>query len=229
MEQKKLLLVAISVGLFFVIIIGTALVVLKPDGSLSSAANPGVTGPASGVKNYFPTGQTPEYPYVIESDHGEEILFAEAPVEPESQVSVNIITIDPRPAAGVPSVPAERKVTAAKPAPAVSVPAAKEAVASKNPAAPAQAAAKQPAKTRDDFWVQTGAFTALSRAEIIKQTLADKGITSIIENRNVGETLYFRVRVGPYTSQNEADYWLNLIKSINGFEESQIRKTQTTL
>jgi DedD protein len=30
------------------------------------------------------------------------------------------------------------------------------------------------------------------------------------------------VRVGPYTSQNEADYWLALIKSIDGFGESQI-------
>jgi DedD protein len=52
--------------------------------------------------------------------------------------------------------------------------------------------------------------------------LAAKGITSLIENRDVEGKTFFRVRVGPYTSQNEADYWRELIKSIGGFEESQV-------
>jgi cell division septation protein DedD len=79
------------------------------------------------------------------------------------------------------------------------------------------------------FLAAADPLPALSRAENVKQTLADKGITSIIENQNIGDTLYFRVRIGPYTSQNEADYWLNLIRAINGFEKSEIRKTQTIL
>jgi hypothetical protein len=33
------------------------------------------------------------------------------------------------------------------------------------------------------------------------------------------------VRVGPYTSQAEADYWLSLIKMLEGFEDSQVRQT----
>jgi DedD protein len=67
----------------------------------------------------------------------------------------------------------------------------------------------------------------MSRAQGARETLAAKGITSIIENRDVNGTTFFRVRVGPYTSKNEADYWLALIKNINGFENSQVWQTQS--
>ena len=78
----------------------------------------------------------------------------------------------------------------------------------------------------NDYWVQTGAFSTILLAEAVKETLASKGITSIIENANVNGRTLFRVRVGPYTSQNEANYWLALIKSMDGFEDSQVRHTQ---
>ena len=65
----------------------------------------------------------------------------------------------------------------------------------------------------------------MTTAERVKATLASKGITSIIENREINGRTLFRVRVGPYTSQNEANYWLSLIKSIDGFEDSQVRQT----
>jgi DedD protein len=78
----------------------------------------------------------------------------------------------------------------------------------------------------DDYWVQTGAFSSPVRAEGVKATLASKGIISIIENREISGQTLFRVRVGPYTSQNEANYWLSLIKSIDGFEDSQVRQTR---
>ena len=82
-------------------------------------------------------------------------------------------------------------------------------------------------KVYNDYWVQTGAFSTIARAESVKKTLSDKGITSIIENSEVNGKTVFRVRVGPYTSQNEANYWLSLIKSISGFEDSQVRQTQS--
>ena len=126
------------------------------------------------------------------------------------------VAIAPRPAPAKPSV----TVAAAKPA-------------AKPPApAPARSAPSRPAvepvppRALEDYWVQTGSFSAQTRAEGVRETLASKGITSIIENRDVDGKTYFRVRVGPYTSQNEANYWLALIKSINGFEDSQVWKTR---
>jgi DedD protein len=66
----------------------------------------------------------------------------------------------------------------------------------------------------------------MARAEGVKETLASKGIASIIENREVDGIPRFRVRVGPYTSQDEADYWLRLIKEI-GFTDSMVWRSQS--
>jgi len=113
---------------------------------------------------------------------------------------------------------------APKPA-ASTTPAASPAVSSSRTSI-SQSRPQAQTTVHNDYWVQTGAFSTLTLAEGVKATLSSKGITSLIENRDVNGTTLFRVRVGPYTSQNEANYWLSLIKTIKGFEDSQIRQTQ---
>jgi DedD protein len=115
--------------------------------------------------------------------------------------------------------------------PAAKTPAAKPATPA--PAAVAKPAAQSPAKatsdtskTHNNYWVQTGAFSTKIRAEGAKESLASKGITSIIDNRDIDGKTWYRVRVGPYMSENEAKYWLALVKTIDGFTDSQIRLTQ---
>ncbi|MDR2246756.1 MAG: SPOR domain-containing protein [Treponema sp.] len=68
----------------------------------------------------------------------------------------------------------------------------------------------------DAYWVQTGSFPTKNQAEKAKEILAGKGLTAVIENGDVKGETWYRVRIGPYTSQNEANYWLSLVKSING-------------
>jgi DedD protein len=150
----------------------------------------------------------------------------------ETGIPQTVITVAPRTAAGVPAEPPAGRAVSSRPA---AVPAAASraapAAAARPPvqAAPAVAAAKAPgaAKVYDNYWVQAGSFSVKARADGVKETLASKGISSIIENREVNGQTFFRVRVGPYTSREEADYWLPLIKSINGFENSQIWKSQS--
>jgi DedD protein len=74
----------------------------------------------------------------------------------------------------------------------------------------------QQSKSYNAYWVQTGSFPSRTQADKAKEILAAKGLTAIIENGDVKGKTWYRVRIGPYTSQNEADYWLSLIKSING-------------
>jgi len=153
-----------------------------------------------------------------------------------------VISVPKPSTAAVPDAPPAGKIVSVVPAPAPkSTPAAApKAVAQAAPKPAAQAAPKpvaataatasKPAATTkvyDDFWVQTGAFSTVTKAEGVKETLSSKGITSIIENGNVNGQTLFRVRVGPYTSKNEADYWLSLIRAIGGFEDSQVRQTQS--
>jgi DedD protein len=254
MEQKKLLLVAISVGVFFVIAIGAAILVFKPQAAPAVSTGTPIPAGVSGAGNpaYGLTAADPVQPVqpgaVNPSDYMRDgiqglqsapegtgiqdnnFYVNSAPAEAEGVV----ITVESKPAAGVPDAPPAGKAVsvskpAAKPAPAPAKPAAKSVPAPAKPVA-VKASSARPvvqAKIYDDYWVQTGSFTAKAHAEGVKETLAAKGIASIIENRDVEGTTYFRVRVGPYTSQNEADYWLTLIKSISGFENSQVWKSQS--
>jgi cell division protein FtsN len=63
------------------------------------------------------------------------------------------------------------------------------------------------------------------RAEDAKEELASKGITSIIETRIIEGQNLFRVRLGPYTSEREANHWLEIVKSLGGYSDSQVRQT----
>ncbi|MDR2471524.1 MAG: SPOR domain-containing protein, partial [Treponema sp.] len=97
------------------------------------------------------------------------------------------------------------------------------------PAAPVKPAVSAPAskKAYRDFWVQAGSFSTRERADGVKSTLDTKGIAAVITNQDINGSTYYRVRVGPYTSQNEADYWLAMIKSIDGFQNSQVWESQS--
>jgi DedD protein len=123
------------------------------------------------------------------------------------------------------STPARTAAPAAKAATPVktTTPAARTAALAKTAEPPAASrpaavtAAPQPqTRVYDAYWVQTGSFPTRIQADKAKDILASKGLTAIIENGDVKGQTWYRVRVGPYTSQNEADYWLSLIKAING-------------
>jgi DedD protein len=284
MEKKKILLVAISVGVFFALTIGAALLVFAPkDASTApmAAARPieaidtGITVPPPALgpsvnKDSTPqpssldpvelvnatpglrqapegtsrqgedfyvggnngnnggTGKSTETVITVTKPSTAAVPDAAPTGKATSNTSAEKAATTTTTAKDTPTTPAQ---TAPKPASAtvtasVTTPAAKAAPAATAAQTQAKPAATQ-AKVYNDYWVQTGAFSTMARAEGVKDTLSSKGITSIIENREVEGKTVFRVRVGPYTSQNEANYWLSLIKSINGFEDSQVRQTQS--
>jgi DedD protein len=252
MEKKKLLLVAVSVGVFLVIVISAAILIFTPKaaetGTSLSAVRPipaGVSGTLPSVERTQPATvdaadmvrnaggiqgiQSPpqatafqENHFYINGENAGELTAAETPGGDRTVITV------PKPStAAVPDAPVE---SAARPRQTVSAPAASRPAPARTSAPAAARPAARPAapetRTYDDYWVQTGAFTAKVRAEGVKETLASKGITSIIENREVDGRTWYRVRVGPYTSENEANYWLALVKSIDGFSDSQVRMTR---
>jgi DedD protein len=249
-EKKKLLLVAVSVGVFLVIIISAAILVLTPKVPAVSASFSS-TRPIPSGPGGTETGRTqPAYIDPSQMLNDESIRGIQTPsgttASQETNLNNNVesnngdgrVTINiPKPSsAAVPDIPAASETASGvgKPAavttqakPAVTATQVKPSAATAKPAAAKQAPA--PAKTRNDYWVQTGAFTAKVRAEGVKETLASKGITSIIENSEINGRTWYRVRVGPYTSENEANYWLALVKSIDGFADSQVRQTTTAL
>jgi DedD protein len=271
MEKKKLLLVAVAVGVVLLIIIGIPLLMIAPrqrpaslQSSLPNTERDWVTAvePAGDQRTQPPViaepqtysgvqprevtfPEPPEFPHVTTLTvpvPETAAVPSTTPVQTQKPSTVRLTTAqsaasaNPSAAAPVavktaPTPQTAAKVPAAKvpavKAPATQLPAAK-VPAAKVPAAKSSTAkpAVNSAKTYNKYWVQTGAFSTKIRAEGAKESLASKGITSIIDNRDIGGKTWYRVRVGPYISETEANYWLALVKSIDGFAESQIRLTQ---
>ena len=266
MEKKKLLLVAVSVGVFLVIVIGAAILVFtpknttpRPSVTTNRPIQPGSAGTASGQfaatpgqglsAGTIPHEQAQIQPATVDPadmvrnregyqglqtppDTGTASNYyfrgdanQSASVEGNRQDASSLVITVPRPAtAAVPDASPTRSTGTAtvQPARAVATPPPLQ----QPPQTPA--VARQSAETvraYDAYWVQTGSFSTKTRAENAREDLASKGITAIIETRDLEGRTYYRVRVGPYTSQNEADYWLNLIKNLNGFEDSQVWKS----
>jgi DedD protein len=226
MERKKLLLVAVSVGVVLLIIIGIPLMMIAP--RQSPASFPDRDWAAAVEPNDF-REMMPRPDAVAEP-----VIPEYAFTQPEEPLAVTTLTVPVPQTAAVPDVPVTRVQQPASvrltPTPAVA-PSPKPVAVAPQKEAPKPAVTKttaDPGKAYNNYWVQTGAFSTKIRAEGAKESLASQGITSIIDNRDIDGKTWYRVRVGPYMSETEAKYWLALVKAIDGFSESQIRLTQAT-
>ncbi len=73
-----------------------------------------------------------------------------------------------------------------------------------------------------EYWIQTGSYTSKSRAEQVRDELEKKGFTSRITVKDVEGEQYFRVRIGPYKHEQEAEKFLKWVKEIEKFEKSYV-------
>ena len=210
--MKKLLLVAVSVGVFLLVTITVAILLLTPKAQTqgatftSSTPNPGVIAnvPAQpdNIITPEPIIETPDVVTISDRNNGDSVTI-QIPTTPVAVVSNNTAS----------STNTTRTTT---PAPAANTTSASNTATTARPA---------PARTINDYWIQIGAYSAIFRAEDVKELLASKGLVSIIENSVVNGRDLYRVRLGPYTSEREANHWLAIVKAIDGFNDSQVRQT----
>ena len=249
MEKKKLLLVAVSVGVVLLIILIIPLLIISPRKDFGSSwqEQSAVIEPPNMTQGWE-SDREPESVVIKVDEIIEAPAVYEIPANPSRAASnVTTITVPAPRSVAVPDAPVNpaRQTSGTRPVKAAEAPkenkqqaAAKPAVAAAKPAAEKPAAAKpaaekpavtaaKPAKTYDNsnFWIQTGAFSTIKYAEGAKDYLAARGITSIIEDPVINGKTWYRVRVGPYTTRDEANYWLALVKSIDGFSASQVWET----
>lgn len=70
----------------------------------------------------------------------------------------------------------------------------------------------------DQYWVQVASFTGKKNAEDARAALLEEKINSeIFTYKDSKGTVYYRLRVGPYTTKSEAEYWHSRIKLIEQF------------
>jgi len=226
MEKKKLLLVAVSVGVVLLIILIIPLLIISPKKDFGSSWEQSAV--------IEPPNLTQGWESVKETEPVVEAAVVPPPKAIE-QSNVTTLTVPAPRSVAVPDavVSPARQTSKAKPvaeapkevkAPVAAKPAAEKPVAAKPPAAKTDAGKPKTAKTYDSskYWIQTGAFSTITYAEGAKDYLEARGIKSIIEDPVINGKTWYRVRVGPYTTRDEANYWLALVKSIDGFASSQV-------
>lgn len=91
-------------------------------------------------------------------------------------------------------------------------------------AAAPRTAAPVDISTNIQYWIQVASFTSRGRADAVDRQLRDSGVASRITTRSAGDSLFYRVRVGPYANHREAEKFLGWIKSVDELSASYISR-----
>lgn len=87
-----------------------------------------------------------------------------------------------------------------------------------------------PKQTVTQYWVQVSSLTSKKSADNARSTLAENKITAeVFTYKDKKDQLFYRVRVGPYTTKTEAEYWKSMISKIDNFSSVASYVTATTI
>lgn len=227
MEQNKVLMIIVSVAIFFVAVIGVGVALLYPG---RDAEVTGVT--ESSVREFDPieyVRRQDSAPLTEEESDPVIIVYGDtepaAPTEPregEPAVAERDVapTVRERPARQ--REPVERVERAPEPAPAPA-PTPTPAPAPARPATPAPAPTPAPRQVRvTEYWIQLIASPSRDRVSQAEQTLVDHDLGGRITTRDVEGQVFYRLRVGPYETKAEAEQFLQWIRAIEGFGDAYI-------
>lgn len=93
----------------------------------------------------------------------------------------------------------------------------------------ASAKTTTPAPITHKFWIQAGSYSSKKNAEEARNALsAEKIASEIFTYTDTNGTLFYRVRVGPYTTKSEAEYWQSRIALIDKFSSSKTYITDSS-
>ena len=148
----------------------------------------------------------------LPKDLAAQIGIDTTPEQPEVQSTPAKKEAAPQPQTAA-TVQAQLKPAVVKKVAQASVSIAPKAKASAKPAAP---------QVQTLYWVQTASLANRINAERARDKLAAQHMKVEIFTKETSAGLTHRVRVGPFTNSTEANYWLNSIKKIEGFEKSYV-------
>lgn len=248
MEQNKVLMVIVSVVIFFAAIVGVGMALLYPRGDeTAQASSEGV------VRDFDPIEyvRSPDRGEMEESEDDDSdevvIVYGDLPeppatdedsqdrtiVEERSDDGPAEVTITERPARTPrPSEDSDSSDDSGSTAEATeerdedTEPEAPEATAggddSPEPATEPEST-PEPRQIRvTEYWIQLISSPNRDRVNQARSTLTDYSLGGRITTRDVEGELFYRLRVGPYTSEAEAEKFLEWIRDIDGFSEAYI-------
>lgn len=116
--------------------------------------------------------------------------------------------------ASKPKTTVKKVATAPKQTPKAEVKAKPKAPAKSAPAKKESVKKSEPKPSR--YWVQVTSLTSKLRADSAREVLGTNKIDAdIFTYTDKNGTLFYRVRVGPYTTKSEAEYWKRQIATID--------------
>jgi hypothetical protein len=214
MEKKNILLVIGSVTLFLVVVLAAGLWLFWPE-SQGKGRTASVSVKPPGTEGF----DTFEYYRGRQDLPGLADPKATPPKDGPLTLSIGEtapqappVSVQPRPAA------APQQAAPASPATAAGSPAVTARPAS---AAPPRSTTPKLARVTE-YWIQAGSYKSRVGAEGLNKKLAEAGLPGTITTRDVSGETYFRVRIGPYKSQSEADKFLGTVRGLDGLASSFI-------
>lgn len=79
------------------------------------------------------------------------------------------------------------------------------------------------------YWIQAGSYSSKKNAEEAKYALSEEKIASeIFTYTDSNGKLFYRVRIGPYTTKKEAEYWQSRVALIDKFSSSKTYITDSS-
>lgn len=142
---------------------------------------------------------------------------------PFAQTEKAVTSVTTRSTASKPSSTTPPKVSSSPPkvSPAIVVKPA--------PVKTSVAALVVPQKSINQYWVQAASFISKANAEKARSALSQEKIPAeLFTHADTAGITYYRLRVGPYTTKSEAEYWNSLIKLIDNFASAQSYVTNST-
>lgn len=154
-------------------------------------------------------------------------VISEKPVvTPKNELTKNTIETTSKKVAEKPVVKQVAKKEVSKP-----VSKQKKVTSTKATTSTTAKVTKTPAKPKVvQYWVQVTSLKSKKSAENAREVLDENKITAdIFTYKDKKDQLFYRVRVGPYTTKSEAEYWQSKIAKIDTFASSSSYITSTTL
>lgn len=217
MEQKKILWILLSVTLFLFIVSITGVMWFYPGRVAVAEDGTSSSGQESAAMDFDPVEwvrQGEDFPGLIDAPSDDEDGFSIVYGETDDGESVISLATDDQKekviedttssVAGTPVVIKQEPVKAVQ-------------------TRVSEAAAPAPRKANVlEYWIQAGSFSSRTRAESASQFLSEKGFSNLITIKTVNSDDYYRIRMGPYSSHNEAEKFLDWVKAIDSYEKSYI-------
>lgn len=232
-QNKSSLWILFAAGIFLCVVIGAALILWRPsvkDPVISSVNSSNTTNTSAQLQTsdtwMNPATTVVETTMAMNTTDNAE-LAGPTTIDLNALPAANDLTTVRDDSAAAASAATAAPVAAA---PVVSKPVITEVtepVVTKKPA-PVAAAAPKKTQTVTEYWIQTGSFSSREYAENAQDIIASYKIDSEIFTKEVNGKTWYRVRMGPYKTKTEADYWKTAISSDDvNFKDAYITEVKT--